>query len=401
MPLFSIVIPVRDRANMLRYALRSVLNQTFNDYEVVVSDNCSADNTPDVVKEFKDSRVRYFRPDRRLPMHENYEFAFSKAEGEWVICLTSRFVMWRNALKVIANVIKEYKPEVINWPYGLYYTDTWLEPQRRNKMVLYHPYSSEVIERSADSALQKMFGLAHHDFDVPQPGYTAYHRNVLRKVKKDYGSVFHLPVPDRTSCVAVLSSIDKFCTINMPLMLSGICAESNGASGLFPQGKEVLKLFTDELKGCELLKYTPFKILLPIAGTTESFLRMKALYPDRFSHLQLDLVRFFVLCYEEIMTSKKNGVNISSMKNEFCSKLHEQPSNVRKQVSRRIPLINVSVFLRSFGPLIDNSRIFRYLAHLITKRQVICGKEAGFNNILEAEGYLDCFLEKFKEKARF
>ena len=41
MPFFSIVMPTRNRANLLKYALRSALQQTFQDYEVVVSDNQS------------------------------------------------------------------------------------------------------------------------------------------------------------------------------------------------------------------------------------------------------------------------------------------------------------------------------------------------------------------------
>lgn len=393
MPLFSIVIPVRDRANMLRYALRSVLNQTFNDYEVVVSDNSSSDNTPDVVKEFSDSRIRYFRTDRLLPMHENYEFVFSKAEGEWVICLTSRFVMWRNALQEIANAINKYSPAVINWPYGLYYTDTWFEPQKHNKMVLYYPYSTKITEQSADTVLQNMFNLTYHDFNVPQPGYSAYHRNVLGKVKERFGRIFFPPAPDRTSCVALLSCIDKFYTINAPLMLSGICAESNGGSFSFQQDKEYVK-FLDEYKGYRLLEYVPLKVHLSIAHSAESFLKIKMLAPERFSHLQLDLSRFFTLCYEEIMSRQRKGIDVISLKNEFFRELHEQSFSVRKQVSRRIPLVNLFVFLRAFVPLIDNRKITSYLAQLITKRQVICGNEAEFNNILEAEGYLNHLLEK-------
>ena len=55
-PLFSIVIPTYNRSELVQGAVRSVLGQTFADFEVVVSDNCSQDDTRDVVARFADHR---------------------------------------------------------------------------------------------------------------------------------------------------------------------------------------------------------------------------------------------------------------------------------------------------------------------------------------------------------
>jgi glycosyltransferase involved in cell wall biosynthesis len=55
--LFSVVIPTRNRANLLPHALQSVLHQKFDDYEIVVSDNCSSDNTEQVVRHLVTGRV--------------------------------------------------------------------------------------------------------------------------------------------------------------------------------------------------------------------------------------------------------------------------------------------------------------------------------------------------------
>ena len=49
-PLFSVVIPTRNRGHLLRHALHTALNQTFDDYEIVVSDNNSSDATPQVTR---------------------------------------------------------------------------------------------------------------------------------------------------------------------------------------------------------------------------------------------------------------------------------------------------------------------------------------------------------------
>ncbi|HEX8639024.1 MAG TPA: glycosyltransferase family 2 protein, partial [Pyrinomonadaceae bacterium] len=65
-PFFSVVIPTRNRAQLLKHAIQSVLDQTFTDFEVIVSNNFSVDNTKEVVNSYADERVRYFEAPRSL-----------------------------------------------------------------------------------------------------------------------------------------------------------------------------------------------------------------------------------------------------------------------------------------------------------------------------------------------
>ena len=80
-PLVSVVIPTRNRGHRLPSALTTALSQTFDDYEIVVSDNFSADGTRDVVGERATECVRYVRTDRVLSMPDHWEFAFDQARG--------------------------------------------------------------------------------------------------------------------------------------------------------------------------------------------------------------------------------------------------------------------------------------------------------------------------------
>ena len=61
-PLFSVVIPTYNRADLVRQAAVSVIHQSLDDVEVVVSDNLSTDETRDVVRALDDPRVRYVQP---------------------------------------------------------------------------------------------------------------------------------------------------------------------------------------------------------------------------------------------------------------------------------------------------------------------------------------------------
>ncbi len=61
-PLVTIAIPTYNRADgYLKQALQSAVNQTYKNIEIVVSDNCSPDNTEAVVRSYTDPRIRYFQ----------------------------------------------------------------------------------------------------------------------------------------------------------------------------------------------------------------------------------------------------------------------------------------------------------------------------------------------------
>jgi glycosyltransferase involved in cell wall biosynthesis len=93
MPAVSVVIPVHNRAHLVRHALQSVLQQAFTDFEVVVVDDGSTDNLSSVVQSFADSRVRIVSHAERMGgaaarntgiEHSHAELvAFLDSDDEW------------------------------------------------------------------------------------------------------------------------------------------------------------------------------------------------------------------------------------------------------------------------------------------------------------------------------
>jgi glycosyltransferase involved in cell wall biosynthesis len=87
-PLISIGIPTYNRANSyLKHALRSAVNQTYKNIEIIVSDNCSQDDTESVVKGFGDSRIRYFRQKENIGAVGNCNFCLEQSRGEYLLLL--------------------------------------------------------------------------------------------------------------------------------------------------------------------------------------------------------------------------------------------------------------------------------------------------------------------------
>lgn len=86
-PFFSVCIPTYNRAQSLKRAIKSVLAQSFEDYEIVITDNCSPDDTENVVRSFPSKALRYFKNETNLGMVGNWNRALDYAKGEYVAFL--------------------------------------------------------------------------------------------------------------------------------------------------------------------------------------------------------------------------------------------------------------------------------------------------------------------------
>lgn len=83
-PLVSIILPTYKRAHVLPDAIRSVLAQTYHNWELIVVSDNSPDNTEEVVKSFDDSRIRYFCNDPNLKLPRTLNRGFSLAKGDYL-----------------------------------------------------------------------------------------------------------------------------------------------------------------------------------------------------------------------------------------------------------------------------------------------------------------------------
>lgn len=87
-PLVTIAIPTYNRAGRyLKQALESAVNQTYQDIEIIVSDNCSTDNTEAVVRRFSDPRIGYFRQAQNIGANNNFNFCLEQARGDYFLLL--------------------------------------------------------------------------------------------------------------------------------------------------------------------------------------------------------------------------------------------------------------------------------------------------------------------------
>ncbi|MBE9036174.1 glycosyltransferase family 2 protein [aff. Roholtiella sp. LEGE 12411] len=83
-PLVSVIIPTYNRPEYLQLAIASAVKQTYQNIEIIISDNCSPENPQAIVESFGDSRIRFWRQPQNLGMFANQQHGFKMAQGKYV-----------------------------------------------------------------------------------------------------------------------------------------------------------------------------------------------------------------------------------------------------------------------------------------------------------------------------
>lgn len=117
-PYFTVVIPTHNRAVLLKRAILSVLYQTFENFEIIVIDDHSTDETFSVVNSFSDERIRYFVNDRTQGAGGARNVGIFCAKGKWVAFLDDDDIWLSEKLKYQNELIQD-----ANRSIGLVCTD--------------------------------------------------------------------------------------------------------------------------------------------------------------------------------------------------------------------------------------------------------------------------------------
>jgi hypothetical protein len=101
----AVGIPTYNRSALLRRAIESVLNQTYDDFQLIVSDNASTDDTAELVASFDDSRIVYSRSTENIGMTANFNRAIHLADADYVALLYDDDLFYPGFLEATIGVL--------------------------------------------------------------------------------------------------------------------------------------------------------------------------------------------------------------------------------------------------------------------------------------------------------
>ena len=106
-PTVTVYIPTYNRSGMLKGAVESVLAQSFEDFELIISDNASEDETQTVVKSFNDPRIVYLHNDQNIGFQKNWQRSPALSKGRYITILSDDDLMMPENLALKVEVLSK------------------------------------------------------------------------------------------------------------------------------------------------------------------------------------------------------------------------------------------------------------------------------------------------------
>jgi hypothetical protein len=234
MPRFSVLVPTRDRPDLLGFCLEGLARQTLADIEVVVADNPVELPARDVFEQWRRDGWRYVMAPQPLAMHDNWEFGLQHATGELVSVVIDKTILQPSALE-LANGVLEDDPgaDLVSWWNDGYNPDDEAG-EIGDGILIPTPATREPERFDAAAELRKMFSLDERRGVDPihyfrgKIVFGAYARTLLDRIRDACGQVFYPLSPDYTSRIPALALARGAIDIGRPLLVSYNSRRSNG-----------------------------------------------------------------------------------------------------------------------------------------------------------------------------
>ena len=405
-PFFSIVIPTFNRSDLFPSAVRSILNQTFEDFEIIVSDNCSADDTPQVAKQFEDRRFRYVRTPQHFTIADSWEFARSHAVGKLVFMLSDDDALLPGTLKRFAHEARDYDADFL-FCTPAYYRDLSYPGPDQNSVDC-PPFSGASRIVQTEEFIRPLF-LFRQKFDM-HPSAFAFAKTIADLVVTRTGRFFWTNGVEYSAWPIAASFAKKIVHIDAPLIIVGRTAKSWGSNiKLCNPGKErIQQLINDvdhERKHAPLNNFTMCNLM------AEGMLTAKNLFPKEFRTYEFDEVCYLRSSLAEMRTRQSLGVDVSEEIRDAIDYAAKYPGLAEefKAPSERVVKRTLKRRIRSkigdLGARTVRERIAAYqLAQKLAQGGArsgfsAFGKDFGFSNILGCVEFLGRYLVSAPEKA--
>ncbi len=228
---YTIIIPTRDRVETLVHTLRTCTRQTYRELDIIVSDNCSEDDTRTLIESCKDPRVRYINPGRRLSMSGNFEFALSHARDGFIMIIGSDDGVLPGAIEAVDDIVRAHDVLAVSCRQATYVWPDFKDANIAGRLIFGDSHQGVEI-RDSKTWIQRALNFQDlYTFDLPNLYCGFAHRSVIDRGIKD-GVYFRSITPDAYASFALALHQPTYAFSHTPFVIAGASTKSNGASAM-------------------------------------------------------------------------------------------------------------------------------------------------------------------------
>lgn len=326
MPRFSIVLPTKNRADLIETAIMSVLWQTEPDWELIVVDNDDGPETEHLVARLDDRRIRYERTGG-LTMPDNWDTGFRLTTGRYLLLLTDKQAWRPNCLSSVRKTIDSTGAEAVTWG-----VDRFDDRPGRGVFDLVHREPDTEITRRSSHSILEMVLTEHHSKSrvyVPKLANSCCSRSLYSRIVSGPMQRFCCPIdPAWTAAFLQLAYVDE--VFHIPVSLCAVRRQrSNGMQVL--SGKD--KTYDYMGKVDTSTDLTPVDALLHYNLIMNDFLKLRSIVGQNLRVHELNLRSYYIHLYQDISEFQiKFGTDVSQQTKAWSDALKREDRTLKNRV---------------------------------------------------------------------
>jgi len=303
-PYFSVLIPTKNRSELVGGAIDSLLAQTFTDFEITVADNDDSEDTSEVLVQYDDPRLRYFRTGG-LSMVENWEFGRKQCKGRYLTVLEDKLTFYPWSLEKIHQVLESRPCDAAVW--GVIGANVAGADDYDALEVLETNSAAEILN---DYVLGKKVWKK-----TPRLINSCISATLIDRVIKIYpgGAFFNYASPDLVAAFTQLMLLDEIPFIDKNLVYQR--ANTSASSSVRVNKSIAVNYFSGnsgyDIRDC--VSMVPIKNYCLIQNTVyNDFLNTRRLLGGKLEHYRMSDYVYARICLRDIYATLSRGGNIST-----------------------------------------------------------------------------------------
>lgn len=306
---FSVLLPTRNRIDLLRHAVESVRMQDYADWEIVISDNASEEDVAGFVASCGDDRIRYSRTDSFLPVTENWNRALEQSSGDYLIMLGDDDALMPGCLSTARQLIASWGDPDVIYTQALQFAYPGVIPGSEQGFI---QTGFNAFLENVDSPFFLGRDVAKSMVDAAMSfhvlyGFNMQHFILSRRLVGELagkGSFFQSPYPDYYAANVILLEAKSILAYPLPLVMIGISPKSFGFYYHNKRENEGVE-FLQNLASEDMQKRLR-STLVPGTNMNDSWLvameTIRQNFPSR--HLRVNYRRYRLLQYYSMLRAK-------------------------------------------------------------------------------------------------